>query len=230
MALCVMAATGIPQAILFDVDGTLVDSNDLHAAAWQEALRRFGFHHDLAAVRFQVGKGGDNLLPALIGEDEAEARGDEIQDWRSDLFARSYLPRVTPFPGIRPLFERLYADDVRLVLATSAPAAELHFHLGLIGCEGLVFAATSKDDVDRSKPCPDIFETALARAGVDADRALVVGDSPWDVRAAKRAGLDCVALRCGGFDEADLLAEGPLALRDDAEDLRGTWPEWARAA
>ena len=148
-----MVAVG---AVLFDVDGTLVDTKDLHAAAWQQAFRHFGIDLPFATIRDQVGKGGDNLIPALLPSDLVRRCREEIEQYRSGLFQRDYLPRAAPFPGVRPLFERLYADGIRIVLATSAKQAELDFHQNIIGCSDLVFAATSKDDVESSKPCPDI--------------------------------------------------------------------------
>ncbi len=214
------------RAVLFDVDGTLVDTNDLHAAAWQEAFRHFGVDLPLQAIRDQVGKGGDNLIPTLLPEELVEARQQEMEDFRSELFQRDYLPRTVPFPGVRPLFERLYADGVKIVLATSAKEAELNFHRNIIGCEDLIFAATSKDDVERSKPCPDLFTAAFEKvAPLRKDEVLVVGDSPWDVKAAANAGLRAVAVRCGGFDEQWLREAGAAAIRDGPEDLRERWPD-----
>jgi HAD superfamily hydrolase (TIGR01509 family) len=219
------------RAVLFDVDGTLVDSNDLHAAAWQEAFRHFGVELPFQAVRDQIGKGGDNLIPALLPKDLVERRRQEIEDFRSELFQHAYLPRVQPFPGVRPLFERLYADGIRIVLATSAKLAELHFHRGLIGCEDLIHAATSQDDVEHSKPCPDIFETALRRvAPVGREEAIIVGDSPWDIEAACKAGLRAIGLRCGGFPEEWLVDVGAAAILDDPEDLLAAYPGWLEAS
>ena len=218
------------RAVLFDVDGTLVDSNDLHAAAWQQSFRHFGVELPFEAVREQIGKGGDNLIPALLPADLVARCRQEIEDFRSTLFELDYLPRARPFPGVRLLFERLYADGVRIVLATSAHLAELHFHRALIGAEDLIFAATTKDEVDRSKPCPDIFEVALRRAEVSPEQAIVVGDSPWDMEAAARLGLRSVALRCGGFPEAWLVDTGALAVLDGPEHLLACYPGWLEAA
>lgn len=210
---------GAPRAALFDVDGTLVDTNDLHAAAWREAFLHFGLDRPFEEIRWQVGKGGDNLIPALF-PDLAESRRDEIQDFRADLYKSSYLPRATPFPGVRPLFERLAGEGVRIVLASSSHADEVDYYLGLIGCEDLVAAKTSKDDVESSKPCPDIFEAALARvAPLGAGEAAVVGDTPWDAKAAGRLGLRTVGFRSGGFPDEALAEAGACELYDGPEDL-----------
>ena len=210
---------GAPRAALFDVDGTLVDTNDLHAEAWREAFRHFGLDKPFEAIRWQVGKGGDNLIPALF-PDLPEARRTEIEDFRTDLFKARYLPRAEPFPGVRALFERLAGDGVRIVLASSSQAEEVDYHLGLIGCADLVHATTSKDDVDRSKPCPDIFATALDKvAPLGADRAAVVGDTPWDARAAAKLSLRTIGFRSGGFPDDALAGAGACELYDGPADL-----------
>jgi HAD superfamily hydrolase (TIGR01509 family) len=219
------------RAILFDVDGTLVDSNDLHAAAWREAFRHFGVELSHETVRGQIGKGGDNLIPALLPPDLVESRQKEIEDYRSDLFKRDYLPRAVPFPGVRALFERLYGDGVKIVLASSAKAEELQFHLNLIGASDFVAATTSQDDVQSSKPDPDIFAAALAKVTpIAAEDALVVGDTPYDVIAAARAGLRTISLRSGGFPDEALLGAGAAGLYDDVEDLLARYDEWLAAA
>lgn len=217
-------------AILFDVDGTLVDTNDLHAGAWQRAFRHFGVELPFDEVRAQIGKGGDNLIPTLLPPELVEARQKEIEDFRSELFQRDYLPRAAPFPGVRALFERLYGDGLKIVLATSAKQAELDFHIGLIGGEDLVFATISKDDVERSKPCPDIFEAALAKvAPLGPEETMVVGDSPWDIEAAARLGLRAIGVRCGGFPEEDLTGAGAALILDDPEELLDRYPQWLDA-
>ena len=214
------------RAILFDVDGTLVDTVDLHARAWQQAFRHFGHDLPVEKVRAQIGKGGDNLVPALL-PDVGEDRQRELKDYRSTLFQHDYLPLTTPFPKVRDLFVRLYDDGVRIVLASSAKRAELDFHIGLIGAEDLIAASTSQDDVESSKPCPDVFEAALGKvAPVAKEEALVVGDSPWDVEAACNAGLRTVAVLCGGFPEADLRGAGAKAIYDSPEELLDRYPEW----
>mgnify|MGYP004499687297 CR=1 FL=1 len=208
------------KAVLFDVDGTLVDSNDLHAHAWAEAFRQFGVEVPLAAIYTQIGKGGDNLIPALLPPDVVQQQQAAIEAYRSELFQRDYLPRVVPFAGVRPLFERLAGDGIRILLASSSRQAEVSHMISLLGVEDLVDDFTSKDDVEHSKPCPDIFEAALRKvAPVGADRAIAVGDSPWDVKAAAGAGLRTIGVRSGGFSDADLNDAGAVQLFDDPEDL-----------
>jgi HAD superfamily hydrolase (TIGR01509 family) len=210
---------GPARAVLFDVDGTLVDTNDLHAAAWRQAFLHFG--HDLAVadIRWQVGKGGDNLIPALL-PDLGEAERKTIEEHRATLFTRDYLPRAMPFPAVRDLFERLVEDEVRIVLASSSSRHEVDFYLSLIGCEDLVGDTISKDDAEHSKPCPDIFEAALARlAPLRAEEAIVVGDSPWDVKAAAKAGLRAIGFRSGDFPDEALIEAGACTLYDGPRGL-----------
>lgn len=210
---------GRPKAVLFDVDGTLVDTNDLHAAAWREALLNFGLDRPIAEIRWQIGKGGDNLLPTLFPQ-LSETQVEEIDAFRGELFKRDYLPRAVPFPGVRALFERIAGTGARIVLASSSGKEEVHYHLGLIACEDLIAASTSRDDVESSKPCPDIFEAALAKvAPLPPPDAVVVGDSPWDVKAAGRAGIRTVGFRSGGFPDGALREAGACELYDGAEDL-----------
>lgn len=221
-----------PRAALFDVDGTLVDTNDLHADAWRVALARFGHEFPMAAIREQIGKGGDNLLPTLIpGIPDADA--EEIDGFRGDLFKRDYLPRAVPFPGVRDLFERLVEDGVKIVLASSSSGPEVDYHLNLIACSDLVSAVTTRDDVESSKPCPDIFAAALLKvAPLTAAEAIVIGDTPWDVKAAANAGLRTIGFRSGGFSDEALNGSGAAFLYDGVRDLLArydTSPFGARA-
>jgi HAD superfamily hydrolase (TIGR01509 family) len=208
------------QAVLFDVDGTLIDSNDLHATAWRETFLRYGVDIPLDEVRGQIGKGGDNLIPSLLPRELVEAKQEEIEEYRSNLFKRDYLPRVVPFPGVRALFERIYADGKKIVLASSAKGEEVDFHLGVIGAGDLVAGTTSADDVEHSKPDPDIFAAALKKvAPLTPEDVLVVGDSPFDFEAACKLGLKTIGFRSGGFPDEVLLRAGAAELYDGAEDL-----------
>jgi membrane protein len=223
------AADAPPKAVLFDVDGTLVDTNDLHAAAWREAFLKFGFDFPHETVRAQVGKGGDNLVPTLI-PDIDDATHEAMEEYRGELFKRHYLPRAVPFAGVRDLFERLREDGVRIVLASSSDKEDVDFHLNLVAAADLVEATTSRDDVESSKPCPDIFEAAMAKvAPLGADEIVVVGDTPWDVKAAARAGLRTIAFRSGGFPDEALTEAGAFELYDGPADLLARYDQSAFA-
>jgi HAD superfamily hydrolase (TIGR01509 family) len=207
-------------AVLFDVDGTLIDSNDLHATAWRETFLHFGVALPLDKIRGQIGKGGDNLIPALLPKELVEQRQEEMEDFRSDLFKRDYLPRVVPFPGVRALFERIVGDEKKIVLASSAKDAEIQYHLGVIGARDLVTATTSADDVEHSKPDPDIFAAAMQKVSpLGADQVVVVGDTPYDVLAAKKLGIRVIGFRSGGFPEESLTEAGADEIYDGPEHL-----------
>lgn len=212
-------------AFLFDIDGTLIDSVDLHAHAWQETLAHFGFTVPYEAVRGQIGKGGDQLLPVFVPADQLARLGPRIEAHRGELFKREYLPRVKPFPRVRDLFLRMRRDGHRIALASSANASEVESYKKLAHVDGLVDVQTSSSDVDCSKPCPDVFEVALQRVGAAPDRALVIGDTPYDAIAARRAGLRVVGVLCGGFPEKDLRDEGCVRIYRDPADLLDRYGE-----
>jgi phosphoglycolate phosphatase-like HAD superfamily hydrolase len=208
------------KAVIFDIDGTLIDSVDLHAAAWREALRHFGHDLPFEKIRAQIGKGGDLLMAALLPEEEVRRRGKEIEEYRLELFKREYLPRVRPFPGVRELFERIGADGKRIALASSAKKEELERYERIAGIEDMVDAKTSSDDAEKSKPYPDIFEAALDHlAGIRAVDAIAVGDTPYDAQAAGKAGLRTIGLLCGGWPEPELREAGCIAIYRDPSDL-----------
>jgi HAD superfamily hydrolase (TIGR01509 family) len=208
------------RAFIFDIDGTLVDSVDFHAEAWQRALAHFGHAVSFHAVRSQIGKGGDQLMPVFLSEEEVDYIGEELERYRSELFKRDYLPRVRAFPGTRALFERIRQDGKQIVLASSSKAGEVLIYKRIAQVEDLVDGETSADDVEVSKPAADIFRAALGKLhGVRADAALVVGDSPYDPEAAGKLGLATVGLLCGGFPEDDLRDAGCFAIYRDPEDL-----------
>src|SRR3712207_2457307 len=171
----------MPKAVIFDVDGTLIDTVDLHAAAWVETFRRYGREVSHDEVRGQIGKGGDQLMPVFLPADLIERQGEEIEAFRKELFKRDYLPRARPFPGVRPLFERIRAAGQHIVLASSGKADEVEHYKKLADIADLIDDATSSDDAERSKPYPDIFQAALGRiAPIGPEDAVVVGDTPYD--------------------------------------------------
>lgn len=207
------------RAALFDVDGTLVDTVDLHAGAWQQALDHFGKQVPYDDVRSQIGKGGDKLIPMFLSPEEEERFGAELEEYRSALYLREYLPLARPFPGARELIERVRGSGIAVVLASSAKRDELDHNARLVGIEGLVSATISADDIEESKPSPDVFEAALDRAGVVGHEAFAVGDSPYDAIAAARAGVRTIGLLCGGFPPEALRDAGCIALYEGPDDL-----------
>ena len=207
-------------AILFDIDGTLLDSVDLHARAWREAFQAFGKDIPFDVIRSQIGKGGDQLLPVFLTPAEIAARGKEIERCRSDIWKSRYMRQVRPFPGVRSLFIALRGRGWGPVLASSSKGDELQFYADVLEIRDLIEASTSKDDVTRSKPAPDIFAAALERVPANQrPGAWVVGDSPWDALAATRLALPVLGFRCGGFPEKDLREAGARVLFDGPADL-----------
>jgi HAD superfamily hydrolase (TIGR01509 family) len=215
------------RAAIFDVDGTLIDSNDYHARAWQETFARYGITATFEEVRSQIGKGGDKLLPVFVPKEVIEREGQKIKDERSAYFREKYLPLVKPFPKVRELFERLKADGVPAVLASSGKEEEVEEYKKVAGIADLLDAETSADDAAHSKPDPDIFVAALRKLG-DPDRStvVVVGDTPYDAQAAGKAGLRAVGVLCGGWGAGELRRAGCAAVYRDPADLLAHYPQW----
>jgi HAD superfamily hydrolase (TIGR01509 family) len=205
------------RAALLDVDGTLIDSHDAHARAWVDAFGEFGREVPFERVRRLIGKGGDKIMPEVIGVDAESPEGKRIGERRSQLFQDRYLPKLRPFPQAKALLERMRAEGIRLVIATSAKKHEMDALLEICGASELVTERASGDDAEESKPDGDIVAAALARAEVASHEALMLGDTPDDVEAARRVGIGTVALRSGGWDDAALA--GAVAVYADVSDL-----------
>ncbi|HEX5727359.1 MAG TPA: HAD family hydrolase [Longimicrobiaceae bacterium] len=212
-----------PRAAILDVDGTLIDTNDAHAHAWVDVGREFGFDLSFGEVRRLIGMGGDKVLPRLTGIDEDTERGKELKARRGELFRERYLPSCRPFPCARELLERMRADGLSLSVASSASADDLKALLKAAGVADLIEAKTSSSDAENSKPDPDIVQAALDASGCAPDEAVMLGDTPYDVEASSRAGVPCIALRCGGWDDAEL--RGAVAIYDDPADLLARYQE-----
>lgn len=214
------------KAVIFDIDGTLIDSVDLHAHAWAEAFEHFGKKIPYEEVRHQIGKGGDQLMPVFFSKEELDEFGEEMEEYRSRLYKSKYLPRVRAFPKVRELFLRIKEDGKRLALASSAKEEELKTYKRLANIEDLVEEETSADDADKTKPHPDIFEAALEQLGdIDVNEAIVVGDTPYDSEAAGKLDLRTIGVRCGGFPEEELRAAGCIAIFDGPADLLARYDE-----
>jgi HAD superfamily hydrolase (TIGR01509 family) len=208
------------QAVIFDIDGTLLDSVDQHAEAWRLVFEQHGKRIPFPEVRGQIGKGGDQLLPVFFTPEEIADFGETMEAERARLFQRDFLPRVRPFPGVRALFERMKRDGLQLALASSAKKSELKHYARLLEIEDLIEAGTSSDDAEKSKPHPDIFDAAVKKlAGIAPGATLVIGDTPYDAEAAAKIGIETIGLLCGGFAESDLRAAGVIALYQDPADL-----------
>jgi len=205
------------DAVLLDIDGTLVDSNDAHARAWTDTLAQFGHDVPFARVRALIGEGGDKLLIQVAGIDKDSPEGRHIEKVRGDRFLCGYLPHLKPLPMARELLARMREDGFTLVAATSAKKSEMDALLEICGANDLVHAATSSDDADRSKPDPDIIQAALVKAKATPTTALMLGDTPYDIDAAGRAGVDALAVRSGGWGTEAL--DGAIAIYDDVADL-----------
>jgi HAD superfamily hydrolase (TIGR01549 family) len=211
-------STGVHlQGIIFDVDGTLVDSNDIHARCWIEAFAHFGKDLNLDVVRHQIGKGGDLLVPDLLNAKEMRRFGDELKKYRSKLYKKKYMPQVKPFPGVTDHLRALDRRGVKIALASSANPDEVQYYIDLLGIGDLLEASTSKKDAEFSKPSPEIFDAALERLGTDPEFTFVAGDTPYDILAAHRAALPVAAVLSGGF-ERELLTKAEF-LFDDVEEL-----------
>lgn len=208
------------KAVLFDVDGTLIDSVDFHAEAWVRAFGHFGIDTAFKEVRAHIGMGSDQLLPVFVPAARLAQQQDEIKGFRARLFADEYLDRITPFPGVRALFERCHTAGLTIALASSGQSEEVERYAQIAGIADLVDATTSASDVEHSKPCPDIFTAALAKCTpARASDAIVIGDTIYDIEAATRAGIRSIGVLCGGVPEADLKQAGAIAIYRDPADL-----------
>jgi HAD superfamily hydrolase (TIGR01509 family) len=211
------------HAVIFDVDGTLVDSNDQHARAWVESLAEYGYKLPFERVRPLIGMGGDKVLPILTGLSPDEPKARKIAERRDAIFADRYLPQVRPLPGARDLLLRLKADGFRLAVASSSEKKLLQRLLNIVGAPGVFEKTASGDDAEDSKPDPDIVHSALKGLGEPAEAVAMVGDTPYDVEAALRAKVKPIALRSGGWKDDDLkgaieIYDGPLDLLKHLEE------------
>lgn len=207
------------EAVLLDVDGTLVDSNDAHAQAWVEALGNHGYDLALSRARMLIGMGGDKLIELVTGIPAGSKRNAQISHDRSELFREKWLRAVRPLVGSRELVLRLRAEGYKYAIASAAKDEELGPLLEIADIADLVPVRTTSSDVDRSKPDPDIIEAAFGRLMAERSRTVMVGDTPYDVRAGKAASIDVIAVTTGGWSVealagAAFVFTGPRALAD----------------
>ena len=202
----------MPKAAIFDVDGTLVDSVDLHALAWHEALLKFGHQVTFEQARGQIGKGGDQFIPVFLTEAEQRDHGAEMEEWRAELFRSKYLSLIRPFSAVPELLRRVRDAGLKVAVASSAKQSELDIYLEIARVTDLVDVATSSEDAENSKPEPDIFRVALQKLGIAGAEAVAIGDTPYDAEAAGKAQMVTIGLLCGGFRESELQKAGCVAV------------------
>jgi HAD superfamily hydrolase (TIGR01549 family) len=209
------------KAVIFDIDGTLTDSVDVHALAWQETLRHFGHEVAYERVRSQIGKGGDQLLKALVSRAELEAEEAAIDKFRGELFKKQYQHLIRPLAMVPELFQRIKEESgAKVVLASSAKQEEVDAYEKLLGVADLVEHKTSSDDAAQSKPHPDIFAAAMKRLGnPPAQQVIVVGDTIYDAQAAAQISIACVGVLSGGWTEQALREAGCISVFRSPSDL-----------
>lgn len=211
-------------AVLFDIDGTLADSNYAHIDAWWRAFRAVGESVDAWRIHRAIGMDSSKLLESLLPDASEETR-DTAKQFHTAFYSE-HMPQLRLLPGARDLLEAVACRGHAVVLATSAPQNELDRLLELLDAEQWIAAVTSSEDVEQAKPDPGIIEVALQKAGVDADHAVMVGDAMWDVESAERVGVTCIGVMTGGIGGDELRGAGAAAVYDDAaallEDLDGS--------
>lgn len=206
------------QAVILDVDGTLILSNDAHAQAWVEAFATYGYDVPFDKVRPLIGMGGDKVIPKMVpGLNREEGDGKAISQKRKELMIEKFAPTLPSANGTRELVLHMKEQGLRLVIATSATSEELSLLLKAGKVDDLLDVATTSSDAKDSKPSPDIVQAALKKINMEPHQALMIGDTPYDIEAANKAGVNVIAVRCGGFDDTQL--KDAIAIYDDPGDL-----------
>ena len=209
--------------VLLDIDGTLIDSNDANTRAWVEAFLAHGIEINYMKLREGIGMGGDNFLPKIAHIKSDGPEGKAVSETRSEIMKSKYFPTLQAFPQVKELLTRLHADGLKLVVATSAKSDEADILLKLTGAADLIDTIATTEDAENSKPDPDIIHAALQKSGLDAASVVMLGDTPYDVEAAKKAGVATIGVRCGGWTAPEL--KGALAVYTDPADLLAHYDE-----
>ena len=216
------------EAVIFDIDGTLVDTVDFHAQSWERTFTVFGHQIPYEQIRSQIGKGSDKLMPVFFSLEELNQSddgqsptfGERMRDYRRELYKREYHPRIKAFPQVRELFSAIKADGKLLALASSATKDDVATYKQILNIEDLLDAATTTTEVKSSKPDPDLFFVTLDKLGnVAPDNVIVVGDTPYDAEAAGKANLRTIGVLSGGFSAESLRKAGCIAIYQDIADL-----------
>ena len=207
------------EVLLSDIDGTLVDSNALHAEAWRRTFEHFGIQVSMGEAWSQIGKGGDKLIPVFVQEADRERLQKEMEAFRKEIFHRDYMSRIVSFSKARDLFHKVRQNGTKIVLATSSDNEDVATYKRIIGIEDLVDGESTASDVKESKPDPGIFAVALKKIGAAADRAVALGDTPYDAEGAGKLGIRVIGLTCGGWKRDDLRDAGCVEVYQDPADL-----------
>jgi len=207
------------EAILSDIDGTLVESNWLHAAAWRDAFAVIDISLDVETVRRQIGKGGDQLIPVFVPWWKLPMIEESLKTYRSYLFHQDYFSKVRPFPKVRELFLRLKQSEIRTALASSSAKKDLDTYMRIANIADLIEETTSADDTERSKPHPDIFSATLAKLNAKPAKVLALGDTPYDAESAGKAGVRTIGVTTGGWSRQELLNAGCIEVYKDVAEL-----------
>ncbi|MDQ6786521.1 MAG: HAD family hydrolase [Acidobacteriota bacterium] len=208
------------KAIIFDIDGTLIDSVDAHAEAWQKAFKKFGRDIQFYELRRQIGKGGDQFLPVFLKQKEIKEFGKDLEEARGEIFKKQYLSKIKPFPKVRELFLKIKADSKKIALASSAKEDELEEYKKIANIGDLIEEQTSTDDAKESKPEPDIFLAAIKKLkGVKASEAVIVGDTAYDAEAAIKARIKVVGVLSGGWARTEMLKTGCAEVYTDVAEI-----------
>ncbi len=210
---------GVIEAVLCDIDGTLVQSNWLHAAAWKDAFAVMGIDLELEDVRRQIGKGGDELIPVFVPWWRRSAVEEPLKSYRKFVFQKDYMHQVKPLPKVREFLLRLKDAGIRLSLASSADQDDLEIYKKIAHMDDLIEESSSADDTDRAKPHPDIFQATLKKLSLPASKVLALGDTPYDAEAAGKAGISTIGVTTGGWSKKDLLEAGCIEVYTDIAEL-----------
>ena len=222
------------EAVIFDIDGTLVDTVDFHAQSWDRTFQHFGHQIPYEQIRAQIGKGSDKLMPVFFSLEELNESddgssptfGERMRDYRRELYKREYHSRIKAFPQVRELFKRIKAEGKRVALASSATKDDVATYKQIMDVEDLIDAATTTSEVESSKPEPDVFFVTLDKlGGIAPNNVIVVGDTPYDAEAAGKANLRTIGVLSGGFPEENLRQAGCIAIYQNIADLLSHYDE-----
>jgi phosphoglycolate phosphatase-like HAD superfamily hydrolase len=207
------------KAVIFDIDGTLIDSVPAHIEAWKRAFGRFGKEVSDEEIRHQIGKGTDDMLPVFFTREELERFRPDLEKYRADLFKREYLPKVSAFPHVRDLFERIKQDGIRILLGSTAKGEEISIYKEIARIEDLVDCAVSSEEVEHSKPHRDICAVALDKVGLPPNQVIAIGDTAYDMESARKMTVSSIGFLCGGGTKEELERAGCVAVYDTPADL-----------